>query len=466
MTDVSTTTPGVQRQIERAAMVRTLMGGTKAMRSAGERYLPRFASETSTAYNARVARSVLFNATRKTTNDMIGRVFQKPIQLGADVSPEIVKMAEDIDCTGRHLNIFARDVFRDAMQTGIGFIFVDMQKAVTRKDGLTPTLADEQKAGLRPYMVYIPIEHLIGWKSDTIGGEEVLTQLRLREYVTVPDGDFAERTIEQVRVLEPGTWAVWRKADRSDTWELHDEGTTSITSRIPLVPVYLNRAGFMCAEPPLEDLAFLNCAHWQSSSDQRNILTVARCPILFGTGIPDETTLEIGASSMIRTTDPNAKLGYVEHTGAAIGAGERDLQALEFQMQQFGLQLLVPQVGQTATGEQRDNAKEVSTLAAMALGLQDAIEAALGLMAEYLGLGADAGGSIVVNTDFGVALATLSVADLINMRNANLISMDAFWSELKRRGVLADSFDPDTEKDRLASEAPQLDAGPGRGMTL
>src|SRR6185295_4553940 len=99
-----------------------------------------------------------------------------------------------------------------------------------------------------------------------------------------------------------------------------------------LAPVYLNRTGFMTGEPPLEELADLNVAHWQSSSDQRNILTVARVPILFGTGIEGNEKLEIGASSMIRTSDPNAKLTYVEHTGAAIGAGERDLERLEFQM--------------------------------------------------------------------------------------------------------------------------------------
>ena len=40
--------------------------------------------------------------------------------------------------------------------------------------------------------------------------------------------------------------------------------------------------GFMTAHPPLMDLAWLNLAHWQSASDQRHILHVARVPILFG----------------------------------------------------------------------------------------------------------------------------------------------------------------------------------------
>jgi len=35
----------------------------------------------------------------------------------------------------------------------------------------------------------------------------------------------------------------------------------------------------MQAKPPLLDLAWLNVEHWQSASDQSNILHVARVPI-------------------------------------------------------------------------------------------------------------------------------------------------------------------------------------------
>jgi hypothetical protein len=93
---------------------------------------------------------------------------------------------------------------------------------------------------------------------------------------------------------------------------------------IPLLPVYINRTDFMRASPPLAKLAELNIAHWQSSSDQRNILHVARVPILFGAGVRRRRQNAIGASEMVKfNSNPAAKLTYVEHTGAAIGAGER-----------------------------------------------------------------------------------------------------------------------------------------------
>jgi hypothetical protein len=181
---------------------------------------------------------------------------------------------------------------------------------------------------------------------------------------------------------------------------------------------------------------------------------VARVPILFGAGFGDSTEIVIGASTAIRATNENAKLTFVEHNGSAMAAGDKDLQNLEFQMQNQGLQLLVPQHGQTATGEIRDDAKEMSPLAMMANALGDALEMALGFMAEYEGLGADTGGSVDVNTDFGIVGAG-DFATLLNAVNQLQISRQTFWAELKRRRILSDDFDPEVEADRIEAQDTQ-----------
>lgn len=431
------------------------MGGTRAMRAAGERYLPRFASETVANYNARLARSTLFNAFKKTVADMTGRVFAKPVILGKDVPQELVDYAENIDIAGRHLNVFARDVFYDCLQAGIGYVLADAPPTPVRTDGLTPTIADYQAAGWRPYLVYIPVENLIGWKSTTIEGAETLTQIRIKECVSEPDGGYAEKTVDQIRVIEPGSWQTWRKNSQSGKWEVHKEGSSSL-NKITLAPVYLNRTGFMTGEPPLQDLADLNVAHWQSQSDQRNILTVARVPVLFGAGIETETVLEIGASSMVRVSNPDAKLTYVEHTGAAIGAGDKDLLNLQFQMQACGLQLLVDSPGQTATGEIRDDVKENSALAHMVAALQDALELSLGFLAEYAGLGNDKGGSLAVNTDFGLSGRMGDIQYLTQAVIAGKIDDQTYIDELKRRGALSDAVDTETVMNRISDAAPTL----------
>lgn len=445
---VSHSTPAVDAMRTRAALIRTLMQGTAAMRAAGERYAPKYPAEVKEAYQARIARSTLFNATSKTVADFVGRVFRSPIVLGDDVPKEIVEYAENIDLAGCHINEFARAAFADAMQSGIGYILAD---APIRPEGLRQTVEAERAAGLRPYLVYVPIERLIGWRSAMVNNVETLTQVRIKECVVEPDGPWGEKEIDQVRVLEPGRWWTYRrKMQQSEEWIEHESGTTSLT-HIPLAPIYLKRTGFMTGEPPLSDLAELNAAHWASSSDQRNILTVARCPLLFGAGFTSDDQVVIGASTMIRTSDAAAKLTYVEHSGAAIGAGRQDLQDLEHQMQAMGLQLLVPNPGQTATGEIRDNAKERSALDAMAGALQDALEQAFGFLAEFAGLGQDKGGSLTVNRDFGI-VGGADATTLLAAVNSGQISRQTFLNELRRRSILSEDLDFEAELARLEAE--------------
>lgn len=472
MADVNTPTEEYVRHAEMWKLPRTLMGGTKAMRAAGRIYLPQEAKESDEAYKARVARSTLFNGFRKTVKDMTGKVFTKNIVLKKDVPSQIVSYAENIDLAGRHLNVFARDVFFDTLQPGIGYILTEMPAPLAQGTGRAGevTMADEQAAGRRPYLIFIKAEDLIGWQSTIINGVVTLTQARIREVANVPDGSFATKCVPQVRVLTPGKWEIWREATEGadkGKWVKVNGGETSLTV-IPLAPVYINRTGFMTGEPPLEDLADLNVAHWQSQSDQRNILHVARVPILFMAGFGEDDTIEIGASSAVRSSSPAAKMEYVEHSGNAIGSGDKDLANLEFQMQTQGLQLLVPQPGgKTATGEVHDDIKENSQLAMMAGALGDAIEQSFGFMALYMKLPEIKGGSVVVNTDFGImAGAALDIPDIIAAKNAGLIDKQTAIEELKRRGLLSDDVDVDVVLDRLATEAPVLDRGAGKGMNL
>lgn len=453
------------KMIEDAELPRTLMGGTKAMRKAGEKYLPKEEAESAEAYENRLKRTTLFNAFAKTVGDMTGKVFTKPIVLADNVPAEIKAFAEDIDLTGRHLNVFARDVFLDGMVTGGGYILVDLPPSVKRTDGLPATLADEQAAGLRPFLVYIPLENLIGWKSTIVNGVETLTTVRIKECVTEDDGDFGEKEIEQIKVLRPGSWETFRKNDRGE-WISYESGT-SRGDKITLVPVYINRTGFMTFSPPLEKLADINVAHWQSQSDQRNILHVARVPILFWAGKQDTDKVVVGANALMFSTSSESKLTYVEHTGAAIESGDKDLENLERQMQAMGLQLLIDGPGgQSATGEIRDDAKENSPLAMMARSLGDALEQSLGYMAEYLGLGADKGGEVFVNTDFGVNGQTGDLQYLTQAAIADKIDNETYLDELKRRGTLADTVDVEVVLSRLETEKPALDSGAGKGMNL
>lgn len=474
MADVSTPTKAHTAMVTAARVVRTLVAGTDAMRKARELYLPREEAETETSYDNRLARTFLFNATGKTVIDMTDKVFVKPVTFQKDVNPQLKEWAENIDNAGRHINVFACDAFKDSLQPGIGYIFVDAPPPPARADGAPPTIADYQATKWRPYCTFVPVENLIGWKTTTVNGAVVLTQIRIKECLSEPDGEYGEKDVDQIRVVSTnglGTgclWQTFRKPDNSDAWILRDEGAISLPA-IPLAPIYINRTQFMQGEPPLAKLAELNVAHWQSSSDQRNIVHTARVPILFYAGAGDSAKLTIGAGSAIFNSDPNAKLTYVEHSGAAIDAGDKDLQNLEMQMQAMGLQLMIDgPKGQTATGEIHDDAKENSGLAMMATALQDALEQAFGFMAQFAGLPEQAGGSIVVNKDFGIGGNRFDIQFLTQAYIAGKLDTETYINEMKRRGALSEDVDVEEVLGRLEAQAPDLSAGvpPGKGMNL
>jgi hypothetical protein len=460
---VAKTSAGYDAMSKAWALPRALMGGTRAMRDAGIKYLPKEPGESREAYDIRLSRSTLFNAFKRTVGGMTGKVFSRDPVIKDDVPQSIKDWSEDIDLMGRNLATFARDVFADGAQVGISHILVDMPAGEAGK-----TVAEERLAGRRPYFVHIKAEDLIGWKTETINGKETLSMIRFKEHVTIDDGEYGEKREERIRVIWRDRFETWmeneKKGTEDEEWVLVDSGPMSL-GEIALATFYAARTGFMMAEPPLEDLADMNVAHWQSSSDQRHILHVARVPILFGKvlNLTDDKgdKIEIGPNRMITSSDPQGDLKYVEHTGAGITAGRDDLKDIEDRMRVMGLEVYMPRStgDSTATGKAIDTAEQNSVVKAMALSLQDALEQALMFMAKWAKLG-DNGGSVAVNVDY-VSFSGQQAQEITALMNAWMsggISRETFWSEMVRRGFLSDDFDPVTEAERIATEGGGLGA--------
>jgi hypothetical protein len=455
-----------EKMLTASAKGRALMGGTDAMRMAGEKFLPKFEAESHEAYRARLGGSWLFNGYRKTTRDMTGRVFDKPVE-AVEVPSSIKDMLDNVDLQGRDLSTWARDVFEDGLSgCGMTWIMVD---APPRQGVVTKAAA--QSGNLRPYLVHLKIEDMLGWRVETVDNAPKLTMLRVMETVNErdPADEFADVQIDQVRVLDiPGDQGgrvrtrLYRKRSEgaAERWEQVGDETYSDLTEITVVPFYANRTGFWQAEPLLDDLADINIAHWQSQSDQRNILHFARVPILVRTGIDSEAApVSIGAARSMDFSAPDADVKWVEHSGQAIGAGRQDLKDLEFQMETHGLQLLAARA-QSATGEALDAAKETSQLAAIADALQDAIEQALVWMAAYAGE-REAEVSVTVNKDFGVSMMTAQeVGVMLNAVQTGNLSRQTFIEEMVRRGMLRSDLDAEEEAERITMDPPSLTGDP------
>jgi hypothetical protein len=234
---------------------------------------------------------------------------------------------------------------------------------------------------------------------------------------------------------------------------LHQEGKTTL-DYIPLAVAYGQRTGFMTAKPPLLEMAHLNVAHWQSASDQQTILHVARVPILAAIGVEEDFGLVVGSQSAVRMPI-NSDLKFVEHTGAAIAAGAADLKDLEERMRQAGAELLVIDNKLTATQVSSENAVGMCALQRIGESVEDAIDQALQMMADWIG--EPEGGHVTLFKDY--AAATLSDATTQMIKDwvlAGLLSKEAAFKELQRRGAISADLVWEEVKEQIDLEGPPL----------
>lgn len=468
---VRTPDPAVEELASHWALASALMGGTTAMRAAKQTYLPKWPKESDESYATRVAVSVLFPGFSRTVATLAGKPFSKPLTLSEDTPPQIRdEWSTDIDMEGRNIHSFAADCLTQALSAGLGGILVDFPDAseVPTTEAGVRTEAAEAAAGLRPYWIQIHAWQILGWKAARSRGRWDLTQLRLLERVEVDDGEFGKERIEQVRVLEPGKWTVYRKkkqatSPNAEEWEVFKEGVTTVDF-VPFAPFYGRRLAYMQGISPLQEVAHLNVAHWQSASDQQNILHVARVPILCAknvadavdvvTGQPKPWELTIGASVATRINGADAELKYVETEGRGIEAGAKDLDALEERMRQAGAELLVIDTKLTATQVGTENAVGMCALQRIARDFEDTLALALSFTARWATLGEN-GGRARLFSDFAAAtLQEASANVLLGMNTAGRLSSETLFNEMKRRGIVSSEIEWEEERERIEAEGP------------
>lgn len=440
-------------------MITHLLGGTSTMRDAGRTYLPQHTHEDDGDYDVRLAVNTLTNYVELTLDSLVGKPFSERIKRKDDIPEKVAALLDDIDLQGNDIDAFCRRWFRDSIAKSFSHVLIDFPKVQTDEQR---TYADDLAENNRPYWCHIAPEQVIFAAADVINGIEVLTHVRIREQIVERQG-WEEVTVDQIRVLEPGTWAIYRAMEDKRTkkiiWKQVDAGTTSLNF-IPMVTFYSNHQGLMLGKPPLEDLAYLNVRHWQSTSDQINVLTVARFPMLAVAGATDTQgdVMAIGPKQLLGTRDANGKFYYVEHTGKAISAGKDDLEKLEQYMASYGAEFLRKKPGgsETATARALDSAEATSPLQDMTYRFMDAINMALWMTAQWLD--EDEGGSVELTTDFGPdEISDVDMRTLNEARRNRDLGREQYLQELQRRGVLPEDFDYEENVNQLKNE-PQIES--------
>lgn len=452
-------TPSKQWELQNPTwgLVDTLWGGTDSMRDAAQTYLPQEPAEPESAYFNRLARSVLTPIYPDTIKKLMGKIMRNPIILEEDVPATVLRYMSDVDSQGTDINEWCKRIGESALNHGVTFILVDSPNVQTMEAqrGEEVTRADLIDGTMRPYAIHVKSPQVIGYKTEVRNGVVVLTQARIL-METMEDStedEFTQQMLKRIHVWEIGRKRIYRQQideDGQEEWVLESDAAVELDF-IPLIPVYGYMLQFMLGKPPLLDVAHLNVTHWQSDSDQRHILHVARVPLLFGSGLGDDERgdfqIQVGPNTMTRGPQ-GSDMKYVEHSGAGIEAGAADLDILESRMAKLGLNMIIRrQTGDvTATSRALDQAETDSPLGMFARHIEAKLEDMLDVFALILDLGEDMGGSVTVFKDFTISARDADdVKALADMRTRGDISQLTYWEELKRRGLLADNFDPEKE---------------------
>ena len=415
-------------------LIEALLQGTYGIRKGHRKYLPQEVRELDEAYDNRLMRSTLAPFYVRLERMLAGMLTRKHVRL-EDVSDVVTEQLFDVDLQGNDLNVWTYETARKCIRYGHVGVLVDAPKA--GENG-------------RPYWTQYTPRDVLGWRSEIKDGKQQLTQLRLMEEITVPDGLYGEKQVQQVRVLTPGAFEIHQK-DKKGDFVLIDEGTTSL-SEIPFAVAYSNRVGVLESRPPLADIAELNLKAYQVQSDLDNQLHISAVPMLAIYGFP-QSAEEISAGPGEALALPEtARSEYIEPSGNSYDAQFKRLDQISQQINELGLAAVLGQKlsAETAEAKRIDRSQGDSTMMVIAQQMQDLIDNCLSFHAQYMQQ-AQAGSSFI-NRDFlATRLEPQEIQSLLQLYTAGTITEETLLNQLSAGEVLGDEFDVEEEVEATQS---------------
>ena len=410
-------------------LIEDLMGGTYEIRRRHRRYLPQEPRELDESYDRRLSTSICPPYYQRLERMLAGMLTRKPVRLN-DTSDQIREQLFNVDLNGNDLNVWTYETARKMIRYGhVG------------------VLVDAPRDGGRPYWTSYTPRDILGWRTEIIDGEQKLMQLRLSESIIVPDGDYGEKEVQQIRVLSPGEFKLFQRDEKKGDFRVVDEGRTSL-NRIPFGVAYSNRVNTLESRPPLEDIANLNLKAYQVQSDLDNQLHISAVPMLAFYGFPSAAE-EVSAGPGEAIAFPaDGRAEYIAPSSDAFASQFQRLDQIEKQINELGLSAVLGQKlsAETAEAKRLDRSQGDSTMMVIAQNMQDMIDNCLQYHAQYLGDRQP--GSCYVNRDFlGTRLEPQEIQALLQLYTAGTITQETLLMQLSEGEVLGDDFDVEEELD-------------------
>jgi len=431
----------------RTNIMRAVYGGTETMREQGETFLPRYERETQARWQTRLNSTFAVNKLREAVDAASAKPFRTILQV-VNTDPDLDAMIKDIDLQGNHLHVFAHQFFNAGLLDSMSHILVDHPDTID-----LPNLAAQKEAGIRPYWKMYKNQDVVAAYDEYVGGDTQCVHVRLKGSRIERTPDFKEKVWNQIYVIEKelgsqnGVVQLYEQEANGGGGEWIRVAEKVIPMiEVPFVTFYAgDKEADYVARPVFIDLAYKQIEHWQSSSDQRSILSAARFPMLAASGVEisaeDEPNFAIGPYKVLYSPEANGRWYYVEPKGTAIETGLKDLEMLEMHMDMMALNPVTGTHRQYVPQNER-NIQETrvhSVVHDLTIGAQDAIEKAIRFTGNWTGRDYSQV-EVILNKDFASAADTMKeVAQLISLWEKRGITRQTLLQEVKNRNLLGES---------------------------
>jgi hypothetical protein len=401
-------------------IMQAVTSGTEYLHDNAEIYLPREPRENPTEtengvkydpWLARVNLSVLAPFTKRLIQNAAGMVLRRRIQLeGGD--PFWQEFRKDVDGDGSSLDQFAKKRLEVALTYGMSSLIVDARRREAKSG------ADEIQP-LRPYFVPVDPWQYLGSRRESDAPGAPLEMFRYQEEQKRSKGLYGEEYVPIARVIEPGRYSVF-EADRTASVESNPFDL----DYVPLVNIYTEKEGFLCASPPLADVAHLNIAHYRRLADLMHSLHIAAIGLLVLEDYQGKDGVT-GLNYAINMLPPN-KAYWVKCDAGSFVAQAEMLDRLENQISHLGVTKLLGQkfVAESADAKRIDQQQANCVLSMAAEELENSLNESFRMASEYNGKEPP---KVVISKDFDFyRLLGQDVSVLSDLETKGQIPIDLF----------------------------------------
>lgn len=428
------------------------------------------------SYESYKERAVLFNATGRTREGLVGAIMRK------DPHVSWTGKKEDLEHLGHGLESL-NEIISQTLDEMIG---------VGRYGQLVDMPAEDVGEDHEPFVAEYHGEAITDWEEAVVKGRKRTTRINLKERSDVDDngttneryrilwlGTPQPRTVAEGKMLTQDFLAqfdlkfsdfrkgpiyfqeIWVEVANTDVGK--SSGKKKWVREQLIVPktvggrlwdeipfTFYNAASTRAKpdKPMLLDITVVNIGHYRNSADKEHGLHFTGLPQPWLAGFKFKNHLFIGSGAAWVAEDPQAKAGYLEVQGDFKALTE-EMDRKEKRMAVLGGQLLeeqTPAGSQEAMGtvKMRQSGK-MSVLSRASLTASEGLTNTLRLLRRFKG--DDSGkASIQLNLDFGVeALDPQMLTALMASVQQGMMSWDTYAHNLKRGELYPEDWDKEKE---------------------